>query len=328
VTFDDVTIQGVNGFGLNLSAGPEFTANLAYLQVRSGDVASHIHMDTGNNNAYDLIVGNDDKFVQVSSTGNIIMSSYDGNTSYTWTLDTTGNLTTPSNLVIGPTGLGSGTGFTQLDAPLLLGSSEANGGMSLVWYENPTGPGNVVQVGLNSSNLGSMTVTTGDLANTSYVWDFDNEGNLTLPTGGALTTTGNISANNFTGNGGGLSNVATKVTGSWTLASGNNTVSISVPLSGTYTIWVNGNIPNGIITYTATAVVTNTNVPVLGEQYGWFYEAGNALVLTSIPNQFVGTAGVISNAVSYLGNTANVFTFGITNNSGNTAVVNYGYTKL
>ena len=31
---------------------------------------------------------------------------------------------------------------------------------------------------------------------------------------------------------------------------------------------------------------------------------------------------------TYAGNTANVFTFGITNNSGNTAVVNYGYTKL
>jgi hypothetical protein len=146
--------------------------------------------------------------------------------------------------------------------------------------------------------------------------------------GGNISATGNISANNFTGNGGGLSNVATKVAGSWTLASGTNTVSISVPLNGTYTIWVNGNIPNGIITYTATAVVTNTNVPVLGEQYGWFYEAGNALVLTSIPNQFVGTQGAISNASPYSGNTANVFTFGITNNSGNTAVVNYGYTKL
>jgi hypothetical protein len=122
--------------------------------------------------------------------------------------------------------------------------------------------------------------------------------------------------------------ISPSVTGNWTLASGVNTVSISVPGNGTYSLWVNGNIPNGIITYTATAVVTNTNVPVLGEQYGWYYEAGNALVLTSIPNQFVGTQGAISNAAPYSGNTANVFTFGITNNSGNTAVVNYGYTKL
>lgn len=99
VTFDDVAVQGVNQ--LKLSAGADFTANLAYLQVRAGDVASHIHFDTGNNEAYDLIVGNDQKFVQVSSTGNIIMSSYDSanSTSYVWTLDTTGNLILPGNAV-------------------------------------------------------------------------------------------------------------------------------------------------------------------------------------------------------------------------------------
>ena len=132
------------------------------------------------------ILGADANVVLIADFANI------GNSNISWTFDTTGNLTTPSNLVIGPTGLGSGTGFTQLDAPLLLGSSEANGGMSLVWYENPTGPGNVVQVGLNSSTPGSMTVTTGDLANTSYVWDFDNEGNLTLPSGGNLIVSGSI----------------------------------------------------------------------------------------------------------------------------------------
>ena len=143
-----------------------------------------------------------------------------------------------------------------------------------------------------------------------------------------MSVTGNVSANNFTGNGGTLSNVATKVEGSWTLASGTNTVSVNVPLNGTYSIWVNGNIPNGIVTYTATAVVTNTNVPVLGSQYAWYYLVGNALVFTSIPNQFTGTVGSISTVNTYAGNTANVFTFGITNNSGNTAVVNYGYTKL
>jgi hypothetical protein len=75
-------------------------------------------------------------------------------------------------------------------------------------------------------------------------------------------------------------------------------------------------------------VVTNTNVPVLGEQYAWYYAVGNALVFTTIPDQFTGTVGSISNVNTYIGNTANVFTFGITNNSGNTAVVNYGYTKL
>jgi hypothetical protein len=116
-------------------------------------------------------------------------------------------------------------------------------------------------------------------------------------------------------------------TGSWTLAAGANTVSLTVPINGTYSIWVRGNIPNGIVTYTATAVVTNTNVPVVGSSYGWYYAAGNALVLTSIPTQFVGTVNNISNA-EVSTTTANVFTFGITNNSGSSQVVNWGYVQL
>jgi hypothetical protein len=142
-----------------------------------------------------------------------------------------------------------------------------------------------------------------------------------------VSTTGNISGNYFIGNGSQLSSVATQVTGSWTLAAGTNTVSLTVPGPGTYSIWVNGNIPNGIVTYTATIVVTNTNVPVVGSSYGWYYAAGNQLVLTAIPNQIVGTLNNISTA-TVVTTTANVFTFGITNNSGSSQVVNYGYTKL
>ena len=122
-------------------------------------------------------------------------------------------------------------------------------------------------------------------------------------------------------------NIVEKTTGSWTLAAGANTVSLTVPINGTYSIWVNGNIPNGIVTYTATVVVTNTNVPAVGSSYGWYYAAGNALVLTAIPNQIVGTANGISTAVVAT-TTANVFTFGITNNSGSNQVVNWGYSKL
>jgi hypothetical protein len=124
-----------------------------------------------------------------------------------------------------------------------------------------------------------------------------------------------------------VGNVATQVTGSWTLSAGTNTVSLTVPVSGTYSIWVNGNIPNGVVTYTATVVVASTDVPVVGSSYGWYDVTGAALELTAIPNQIVGTLNNISTAV-VVTTTANVFTFDITNNSGNSAVVNYGYTKL
>jgi len=205
-----------------------------------------------------------------------------------------------ANVISATSFSGNGSGLTNLPVPTVTQDITSNGAMSIMLYD-----GNI-----KYNNYATVEPSTGNIA------------------GNNISASGNISANNFTGNGGGLSNVATKVAGSWTLVSGTNTVSLSVPGSGTYTIWVNGNIPNGIITYTATAVVTNTNVPVLGDQYGWYYAIGNALVLTSMPNQFVGTAGNISNVNTYLGNTANVFTFGITNNSGANAVVNYGYTKL
>jgi hypothetical protein len=67
------------------------------------------------------------------------------------------------------------------------------------------------------------------------------------------------------------------VTGSWTLTTGANTVSFTVTAGQSYVMWVNGNIPNGIINWNATVTLSNPNVPVIGVQYGWYYLAGNAL---------------------------------------------------
>jgi len=254
---------------------------------------------------------------------------------YNWIFDNTGNLSVPGELDIhGGTTInfhqqvGNFTWGTNYMALSQYGRINTN--VDFFANSNVIGAQYLKGDGSNISNVAGANVSgqVGNalVAGTIYT---NAQPNITsVGTLSSLSVTGNVSANNFTGNGKGLSNVATQTTGNWTLASGTNTVTLSVPGGGTYTIWVNGNIPNGIVTYIATAVVTNTNVPVLGEQYGWYYEAGNALVLTSIPNQFVGTQGAISNAAPYSGNTANVFTFGITNNSGANAVVNWGYTKL
>ena len=122
-------------------------------------------------------------------------------------------------------------------------------------------------------------------------------------------------------------NVVSPVSGSWTLSAGTNTVSFTVTAGQSYVMWVNGNIPNGIINWNATVTLSNPNVPVIGVQYGWYYLAGNALVLTSIPSQIVGTAGSISTSAPVVSN-SNTFTFGITNNSGSSQVINYGYIKV
>ena len=120
-----------------------------------------------------------------------------------------------------------------------------------------------------------------------------------------------------------------KTTGAWSVPAGASTQSFTVEAGASYTMWVNGNIPNGIITWNATVTTSNTNVPVVGSQYGWYYTAGNALVLTAMPDQIIGTNGSIANIpTSYAPNTSNVFKFGITNNSGTTQTINYGYIKL
>jgi hypothetical protein len=117
------------------------------------------------------------------------------------------------------------------------------------------------------------------------------------------------------------------IVGTWSLSTGANTVSFTVAGDESYIMWVNGNIPNGIVNWNATVTLSNSNVPVIGVQYGWYYVAGNALVLTSIPNQIVGDAGTISTLAPGFTN-SNTFTFGIDNNSVSDQIIYYGYTKV
>jgi hypothetical protein len=200
VTFDDVTVQGVNQ--LNLSAGPDFTANLAYLQVRAGDVASHIHLDTGNNETYDLIVGDDAKFVQVSSTGNIIMSSYDGNNSHIMTLDTDGNLILPNgSSIIRSVGNSSLDPLNPNVSTMIFTPDPGYSSQSLVL--DPTAPGHIhlrapganidepsaniflggeessFEVGYYTGSAPNLFIHSGN-----NTWTFDNTGSFVFPGAG------------------------------------------------------------------------------------------------------------------------------------------------
>ena len=406
--------QGLSGSAIALKPTGGTTANQQLLIYPTANDGDHIHMTSGNLYTTELFLGSDNLYVKLANTGNVVINSNDGNSSNAmWTFGTDGSLTLPIGVSIDYNGNIQYPRIIADSGKLFSVQGQGNSGSAaLAWTVDPDAASQYAAVAVSRAgdNLAKVVLQAqSDSGNVGTVklWNFDETGNLTLPgntvainfangssafgnivatnldgsssnvlygngifsavpaptvaqditstgamsimtydgnlkyvnyatvepstgniAGGNISASGNISANNFTGNGGGLSNVATKITSSWTLEPGVNTVNISVPLNGTYALWVNGNIPNGIVTYTATAVVTNTNVPVLGEQYAWYYAVGNALVFTTIPDQFTGTVGSISNVNTYIGNTANVFTFGITNNSGNTAVVNYGYTKL
>jgi hypothetical protein len=162
--------------------------------------------------------------------------------------------------------------------------------------------------------------------------------NLYVQNNGLVEITGSLTAISITGsiaatNGviSGSSQLSTtfpsKTIGSWSVPAGASTQSFTVDWNHSYQLWVIGNIPNGIISWIANVNVTNANVPIVGNQYGWYYVDGNALILTSIPNQIVGVNGAISTS-SFATTTSNTFEFGITNNSGTTQTINYGYIKL
>ena len=153
----------------------------------------------------------------------------------------------------------------------------------------------------------------------SYNWTFDNTGNLKLP--------GNTFAVNYANNT--PVDAVTRFSGTWTVPTGNSTQSFTVGSSETYQMWVDCNIPNGILVWNATATVTNTNVPVVGAQYAWVYNGGGTPIdFTSIPNQFVGTANAIVRSNTAPSATTNRFDFGINNTSGGNVTVRYGWIAI
>ena len=178
--------------------------------------------------------------------------------------------------------------------------------------------GNLV-IGTSTANK-TVKIFAGGINSANIVATVSNTG---------LAVTGNVSATNFVGSGSLLSGVATKTTGSWTVTTGTNTYSIQLAENGTYQLWVIGNIPNGIISYNATATITNSNVPVVGAQYAWVYNGGGTPIdFTSIPNQFVGTGNTIVRSSVAPSATTNRFDFGINNTSGGNVTVSYGYVKI
>jgi hypothetical protein len=105
VTFDNQAVVGtgdqVGSSGLYLAPGTESVGNLQYVRVRGGDVATHIHIDTGNNAYYDQYFGSDIKYVKLEAAGNVqIGSNDDTGNSAQWIFETSGTLTLPNGATI------------------------------------------------------------------------------------------------------------------------------------------------------------------------------------------------------------------------------------
>ena len=185
VTFSDQTVigtgDGFGGSGLYLAPGPDsITGNTQYFRVRGGDVATHIHFDTGNNTYYDQYFGDDNKYVKLANTGNIVINSNDGvgNTAQ-WTFDILGNVTLPGDTTFMP-------GYPTA-GPAANTFSIVNNGQA--WLTTTDG----------NTYVGYDTGTGVSLAANGNQWTFDNSGTLTTPgTSGNITGANVISANTYT----------------------------------------------------------------------------------------------------------------------------------
>jgi hypothetical protein len=276
-----------------------------YLTGRGATGSSYLRW---NNNQANVALPSDTYITAGNGVANIsILNSGVGGFTQSWTFDATGNLTAPGNI--------SAVG-NIISGNLTVGSGTITGG-------NVNGAVFNGNVAFGAGTVGgSGNITGGNLITTG------SGGDITMSSGN-ITGANVVTANSFVGNGATLSNVATQVTGSWTVPVGNSTQSFTVSPNETYYLWVEGNIPNGIIAWNATATITNTNVPVVGAQYAWVYNGnGTPIDFVSIPNQFIGTANTIVRGNVAPSGTTNRFDFGINNTSGNTVTVNYGYTKI
>jgi hypothetical protein len=229
--------------------------------------------------------------------------------SYSYVFDNTGNLTLPTNgdiIMPGTNSILSVSGTT-----LLGGYTQVTGYYSTLGISYP---GAGTQHGMTLQPAAD---------NTTAINFLNASGNSV----GNITQT--ASTVKFTGDGSGLSNVAIKTTGSWTVTTGTNTYSITVPVNGVYQLWIECNIPNGILAYNATATVSNSNVPVVGAQYAWVYTGGGTPIdFTSIPNQFTGTANTIVRSSTAPSAITNRFDFGISNTSGSSQTAYWGYVRI
>jgi hypothetical protein len=189
VTFNDQIVLGTGtndgGGGLYLAPGNASIANSAvqYFRVRGGDVPTHIHLDTGNNDYYDQYFGDDAQYVKLANIGNVVIGAANVSSSAQWSFDPNGTLVVPAaNGVPGQistaTTQASEKGF---DLRITAGNT---GGCSVSGGDVYLSAG----VGYNgvSHGGGNVSIVTGDRYGNivGNIWNFGSTGALTLPLGG------------------------------------------------------------------------------------------------------------------------------------------------
>jgi hypothetical protein len=171
----------------------------------AGADANHLHLTSGNLYNTELFLGNDDLYVKLANTGNIVINSNDGNNNTAqWTFGTAGTILNSGNLTL----------QTPSGIPTSLTNWQGQGGWNQAFYSNVattggTGTGLTVDVAAAGAGYISINDITINTPGTGYtngdVITIDNENNLpgtftvgvvvnnwTFDTTGVLTVPGNI----------------------------------------------------------------------------------------------------------------------------------------
>jgi hypothetical protein len=184
-----------NTIALKPSGGTDGDQQLLVYPTAGVD-ANHLHLTSGNLYNTELFLGNDNLYVKLANTGNVVINSNDGvgNTAQ-WTFGTDGIATLPGEGIlqsINDTVTLRSFNTTSGNAnSVYLGSSgglgfndQEIGGNWLEIFRNGAEPEIRVPVGLGNLNIQTAS------GNTPYNWTFDDTGSLTLPGGSRLRPLG------------------------------------------------------------------------------------------------------------------------------------------
>jgi hypothetical protein len=256
ITFDGEAVIGTGTSntqsGLYLAPDPGSLANSLYLRVRGNiiDEPTHIHFDTGNNQYYNQFIGDDNKYIQLANTGNIVINTnnYAGNTAQ-WNFDYNGNLTTPGGMIINGNvnTLGTQTALLQPtdDLPLSFIASGANGTVTSYWAEDFANlmSSNIAAIYTPLQNTQTVRIVTGTNGGNIAIYDFDPDGMFTTA---AVCATGNVYAGNVSASGnitGG--NIVTSGSGGDITMSGGNITGANVITANVFS--ATGNVTGNYI---------------------------------------------------------------------------------
>lgn len=203
ITFDGIKMIGANigGGSAEIELVPDntgdFYANGQYVRIyptRAVPDSPHIHIDSGSGG--DLILGNDQRGVDINHDANVYIRTDQYAGAYNWQFGADGNLTLPNGTRIDASTDGYGIGLTTDRGTILFGNRPEIGQLNHfhIMKADPTNVdlffGDDTNY-LHLPNAGGVEIGAGGPA-----WTFSSNGNLSLPAGlgviGAIETTDSV----------------------------------------------------------------------------------------------------------------------------------------